>query len=842
MLKVIQILLFTFLTSFLIGQKPIMLQRYFQYLKNKKDKTELVDRLKNYIDYLINNKKKEEFKQLAFIYDAEISLSSQQDSMLWRKALTRYAYFCNKELSDFDLALNYYLKAHELVCNKEFYDTLVWKTENEIANIYNRLGDLERTQYFQKITENSLRHFKDHKNLSLLMVNKAQLQLDSGNKNLAYQSYHEGIKIAQSISYARGQLANFINLGKLYTLDHQIKEAQKMIDASKQIISLVDKHPFKYAGELKELEAMVRVQEKKYTAAIQLYGMAEENIRAEYNNNGKRREIVKLTIERIKAALAQGNHQRARHLADSTLSVFLPESRSDVAEVKAQIYPDNIFVDLYLLKSKASYALQDFNEAIPSLEIAMYANELLRKEYLDSPSRLTSVALNKDLLGFGLDLLYEHGLQSGKKQNNHTLLTFFNASRGLLLSQKKQEAEALKNLKPIERRRLKVLEAKMEKIYDEGIESEEEKQALAKLKMDKYELIQRGKSKEKTSIEITADNTLQYAFSEKYLYRFSKIGSKEKFERTGSRERAQQLTHEIRRAIVGQENVDTLLKNAFTFFMGRLEAPLPARLLILPDEFLFELPFDVLKDADGKYLIEKTTIRYNYKDSDIQNNTSIAAIDLVLPKYQQQPSINNTAIERDGIKSKFKVNEYSDGLNRKGVRSILSGTNPLHYAGHAHNEIETAWLLISDREKIYDYEISNFENRRPFVYLSACNTGLGQLEKGEGLRSLCKSFLEAGVPAVVHSLWEVNDQSSATITTMFYCLLDEGKTGTEALREAKLVYLQNANLQQKNPYYWAAYVYTGDDILLKKPKALKYIGILLGMGGILFITYLIKRK
>ncbi len=106
MLKVIQILLFTFLTSFLIGQKPIMLQRYFQYLKNKKDKTELVDRLKNYIDYLINNKKKEEFKQLAFIYDAEISLSSQRDSMLWRKALTRYAYFCNKELSDFDLALN----------------------------------------------------------------------------------------------------------------------------------------------------------------------------------------------------------------------------------------------------------------------------------------------------------------------------------------------------------------------------------------------------------------------------------------------------------------------------------------------------------------------------------------------------------------------------------------------------------------------------------------------------------------------------------------------------------------------------------------------------------------
>lgn len=486
--------------------------------------------------------------------------------------------------------------------------------------------------------------------------------------------------------------------------------------------------------------------------------------------------------------------------------------------------------------------MQDFYEAIPSMEIAMYANELLRKEYLDSPSRLTSVALNKDLLGYGLDLLYEYGIRSGKKQDTKTLLTFFNASRGLLLSQKKQEAEALINIKPMERRRLKVLEDKMEKIYDGGIESEEEKQALAKLKMDKNELIQRGKSKDEVSIEKTSDNTLQYAFSEKYLYRFSRIGGIEKFERTGSREKAQQLTHKIRQAIMGQENVDTLLKNAFTFFIGRLETTLPGKLLILPDEFLFELPFDVLKDADGKYLIEKTTLRYNYKDSDIQKTASFAEIDLMLPKYQTKQAINYTDIEREGIKIKFKVNEYGDGLNRKRVYNILSGANPLHYAGHAHNESETAWLLISDREKIYDYEISNFENRRPFVYLSACNTGMGQLEKGEGLRSLCKSFLEAGVPAVVHSLWEVNDQSSATITTMFYSLLKEGKTGTEALREAKLVYLQNANLQQKNPYYWAAYVYTGDDIQLKKPNTLKYIGILLGMGGILFITYLIKRK
>lgn len=842
MLKVIHFLLFIFITSFLIGQKPIMLDRYFQYLKSKNKIDELVARLKYYTDTLKVQKNRDALKQLAYIYDEEIVLDSSNDSLLWRKALMRYGSICNKELSDFESALKYYLKAHDLVNRKTGQDTLVWYVENEIANIYNRLGDMERTQYFQNITEKSLRHYKDHKNLSLLMVNKAQLQLDSGNKDLADQSYHEGIKIAQSISYHRGQVTNYINLGKLYIRDHRLKEAQKMIDASKKIIALVDKHPFKYAGELKELEAMVSVQEKRYTAAIQLYGMAEENILAEYNNNGKRREIVKLTIERIKAALAQGNHQRARQLADSTLCVFLPESRGDVAEVKSQLYPDNIFVDLYLLKSKASYALQDFDEAIPSLEIAMYANELLRKEYLDSPSRLISVALNKDLLGYGLDLLYEHGLRSGKKQDNKTLLTFFNASRGLLLSQKKQEAKALINIKPMERRMLKLLEDKIEEVYDEGIESEEERQALAKLKMDRDELIQRGKSKVEVPIEKTSGNTLQYAFSEMYLYRFSRIGGIEKFERTGSRERAKQLTHEIRSAIVGQGNVDTLLKNAFTFFMGRLDAPLPARLLILPDEFLFELPFDVLKDADGKYLIEKTTLRYNYKDSDIQKTASIAEIDLMLPKYQTKQAINYTDTEREGIKSKFKVNEYSDELNRKGVRSILNGTNPLHYAGHAHNESETAWLLISDREKIYDYEISNFENQRPFVYLSACNTGLGQLEKGEGLRSLCKSFLEAGVPAVVHSLWEVNDQSSATITNMFYSLLKDGKTGTEALREAKLVYLQNANLQQKTPYYWAAYVYTGDDIQLKKPNTLKYIGILLGIGGILFITYLIKRK
>ncbi|MBK8109967.1 MAG: CHAT domain-containing protein [Saprospiraceae bacterium] len=142
---------------------------------------------------------------------------------------------------------------------------------------------------------------------------------------------------------------------------------------------------------------------------------------------------------------------------------------------------------------------------------------------------------------------------------------------------------------------------------------------------------------------------------------------------------------------------------------------------------------------------------------------------------------------------------------------------------------------------MYDTEISNTRVNKKMVYLSACTTGLGEVEKGEGLRSLCKSFLEAGVPTVVQSQWEVNAKAGTEITGEFYRLMSQGLPAIEALRQAKLNYWKNANLSEKHPYYWAAFVLVGDDLQYTEHKLWIYLSLGLGLLVFLFINYLIKK-
>ena len=80
------------------------------------------------------------------------------------------------------------------------------------------------------------------------------------------------------------------------------------------------------------------------------------------------------------------------------------------------------------------------------------------------------------------------------------------------------------------------------------------------------------------------------------------------------------------------------------------------------------------------------------------------------------------------------------------------------------------------------YEVLNTKLRAELVVLSACNTGLGRLQRGEGLLGATRAFLYAGVPSMVVSLWSVEDRAAAQIMERFYVHLKEGSDKREALR------------------------------------------------------------
>jgi CHAT domain-containing protein len=84
--------------------------------------------------------------------------------------------------------------------------------------------------------------------------------------------------------------------------------------------------------------------------------------------------------------------------------------------------------------------------------------------------------------------------------------------------------------------------------------------------------------------------------------------------------------------------------------------------------------------------------------------------------------------------------------------------------------------------EILDLDLSATE----LVVLSACETGLGEVEVGEGVAGLRSSFAVAGAETLVMSLWKVSDQATADLMTRFYEGLVLGKTRSAALRDAQL--------------------------------------------------------
>ena len=121
------------------------------------------------------------------------------------------------------------------------------------------------------------------------------------------------------------------------------------------------------------------------------------------------------------------------------------------------------------------------------------------------------------------------------------------------------------------------------------------------------------------------------------------------------------------------------------------------------------------------------------------------------------------------------------------------------------------------------------------VVLSACESGTGKYVREEGVMSLARGLMTAGAASLVMSLWKVEDQADADLMKGFYAQLAEGASKSEALRQAKLAYLDSADGLTAHPAFWAAFVSIGDHRALPQNNSGKGFALLsvlmLGIGA-----------
>jgi len=198
-------------------------------------------------------------------------------------------------------------------------------------------------------------------------------------------------------------------------------------------------------------------------------------------------------------------------------------------------------------------------------------------------------------------------------------------------------------------------------------------------------------------------------------------------------------------------------------------------------------------------------------------------------------------------KTKIKYFERNKASEEQLKAMNLTDYKIIHFATHSliddKQPARSSIVLSLDKDPQEDgflqmREVYNLKLNADLVVLSACQTGLGQFIKGEGIEGINRAFFYAGASTVLMSLWSVNDQASAQLMERFYYHLHAGKSITKALQAAKLEMISSKILS--HPYYWAGFIVSGDADRVIFPKTLILwlfggFSLILGLGVVVLI-------
>lgn len=264
------------------------------------------------------------------------------------------------------------------------------------------------------------------------------------------------------------------------------------------------------------------------------------------------------------------------------------------------------------------------------------------------------------------------------------------------------------------------------------------------------------------------------------------------------------------------------------------------KLIIIPDKNLSLLSFEAFLQtnkipSDSTTSVNYRTLPYVIADYDVVYEYSLSTFqnskDEIIVKNNEYVGYSPFSSHTDSSSfqqlpySKTEISAGSKLLDGKILSAsaanrhsfITKGLNQkiVHLATHGVTNDEGSFIYFnpdSEHESVLSLEeIYSLDINTEVLLLSACDSGKGAIQEGEGIINFGRVFFSNGCKSVIESLWQVNDHSSSTIIQNLFKNLESNNDLASSLSEAKRQYItQTDNQILTHPFFWAPLVQRGD--------------------------------
>lgn len=802
-----------------------------------------------------------------------------------------YAYNL-KQFGFINQSIIQYEKAYAIYKKNNIEFDIIEFVLKPLANNYTRLGDDNRAEDILKITiEKAQKENKTdqiiagYSNLAVVFRTKGEYSKAINYLNLGLNLTTE--KQVKSRIYS--------DLAIYYLFLGDIKKAEEHILVSSQL-------NVKENSSISTRNAVTLgncfVQMKEFDKALIQFEKALKNAKIVFGKND--REIAKIYNIIAEVYNEKRQIEKALNFYQRSLSTLLPKyNPTTIFEnpLTTYFYPENALKEA--LDGRALLFIQkyDYENALKNFELAFKVEEELRASFLTQNSKLIQQQENRNRSEMCIDLCYELYQETNNINWIEKAFQFAEQSKSVVLLEAKELAFLKSNIKNdslfVVEKELLFKKAQLNK----SITLEELKGDKASVKLladftkeresvfNKLQLLKQEIQTKYPILKVQNDSLITFKnIDEKLLLNNESLV--EFFEgkdnvyifliSKGKPAKLEKIVKDIdfnsqileflnlfseSRGIALQNKIKEYTSLGFQLYKNLFKTKLNEKIIIVPDGLFSFLPFDALITEETTitnfeklpYLIKNNNISYAYSASILMHDSKIVGKEkenfigffpVFENKHRNLSELNYTLQEAESIENTiegtFLLNSYA---SKEAFNILANHFSIIHLSTHstAGDYYEPPAIEFYN-ETLYLPEIYGYDLQVDLIVLSACETGLGTLRKGEGAMSLARGFSYAGVKNLIISLWKVNDKSTEELMAGFYKNYEKSGDKAEALHTSKLSYINNKTISssKKSPYYWASFVYIGEETL-KENNDFNFVWFLI-VGFVLIAGYFLLKK